>query len=360
MQPIRPIPMRRVEHPGADPVPGEAWIVGLCDGGGPHLILDHAAVASGPIQRDSGEAHVMRAGRRITAPAEIRAPFPPTIGPHGHLERFRERRPDLEPLAITGCGNLGMNSGVQAQLPRGPLLGVPGPAAGWLHVDETGRGARTPGTRPRFSLSGPDLVRSGRPVPPHPHACADPRHLLAFPFVMLEGQAVDFGMASLIAEPSLREAAVAGEAVRIDLSGELARSAVGHITIAQLVEHLVPALEAKANRADPDLGSRSTHHLEGEHLLIRFGEGIYPHQALVVDSAGQVGSVVVPGRSNRQGTTLRMLAEDLAEAGFGEAILLDNGGDVGIHDVREERFVVRPAEADREASWPLTACLVHT
>ena len=48
---------------------------------------------------------------------------------------------------------------------------------------------------------------------------------------------------------------------------------------------------------------------------------------------------------------------DLPE-GFEDAILVDNGGDVGLYLPEEDRFGVPPSEPDRRSRWPLTACLI--
>jgi hypothetical protein len=94
-------------------------------------------------------------------------------------------------------------------------------------------------------------------------------------------------------------------------------------------------------------------------MTIVFARGIYPHHVLGIAGDGTAGSILVSGLSNRCGVMLAELAEDLASVGFEHALLLDNGGDVGLWLPRERRFELRPAEPDRAAAWPLSACLVY-
>jgi hypothetical protein len=105
-----------------------------------------------------------------------------------------------------------------------------------------------------------------------------------------------------------------------------------------------------------------TFYFHRKNVTIAYLPGIYPHHALAVDEGGGVTSVLVTGRSNREGTTVRELAAALAKAGAVHAILLDNGGDVGLLRRKTARgrlaFEARPAEADRARSWPLRACLI--
>jgi hypothetical protein len=105
--------------------------------------------------------------------------------------------------------------------------------------------------------------------------------------------------------------------------------------------------------------ARGEFRLARNALQIRFQPGIYPHHALVTDKAGRVASVLISGKSNRVGVSLEDFSEDLARSGAKEAILLDNGGDVALYDVRAACFRIASSGTDRLDLWPISACLAY-
>lgn len=244
-----------------------------------------------------------------------------------------------------------MNAGVRAWL-DGRWFGVDGPAGGALTVNAAGAGVRAdPDTDPEdgWLISGPDLVRAGRVSVSDATLFADPRHLLGFPYVTLgSGERVDLGHDTLLADPHLYRQAVAGAPVTLRMPEDLS------------TDELRRALSVKDYVESADLTRRGSYRLDHRDLTLTFQQGVYPHHALGVDSAGRVGSLLVPGQSNRTGTTIAALAETLVDHGFHDAILLDNGGDVGLWLPQQARWNIQPAEPDREEAWPLTACLVYS
>lgn len=336
-----------------------------------HLSVDEYGVTRGPIHRGDGPPYMLKrrgaSVMRITDPALMRSELMPVVGEvRSHLSLFAGLYPRRRPLAVTGCGNLGMNPGVLAALPDG-RVGTLGPYGGAIHVepDGSGRGLDELPSGPRgFAVSGPRLVRKGRPLPPRAETFADPRHLLLFPYVQVRrGVRIDLGLDLLLASEDLklyRDAVEGSLPVRIPLETEVVLPPGGSGERMRLPidgEAVRRALDVKGYR-ESALGEPGTYRLAPDSLEISFLPGIYPHHVLAVDVEGAVHSILVSGASNRAGVRVRELAEDLAAAGFQEAILLDNGGDVGLYLPREGRFEIQPAEPDRARVWPLSACLV--
>ncbi len=314
------------------------------------LCVDADAVGCGPLVRGDGLPYVMRDGRRVVEQSEQRRGFRTVLGADGHVARFERAQPNRTAIAVTGCGNLGLNPGVRAWV-DGRWLGVAGPQGGAIAVDAEGRGRRVPTDEEpddAWVITGPDLVRRGRPAVSEAATFADPRHRVLFPYVeTAPGVRHDFGHDRLLAHPALYDDAARGRPVRLDTAG------VPH---GALLEAL--AVKGYARCEAPE--RRGTFRFDGEVLEIVFFCGLYPHHALAVAPDGTVTSWIVPGLSNRAGTTVEALAAHLAAAGASDAILLDNGGDVGLWLPTEQRWGVRPAEPDREDAWPLVACLVYS
>lgn len=317
------------------------------------LVADVLIARGTPIIRGDGPPYVLRNGRRVVDQAEQRDGFRAVLGPGGHLERFAADHPGRSVVAVTGCGNLGLNASVRAWI-DGRVLGIHGPEGGAIAVSDDGRGRRVePGTHgdDGWALSGPDLVRDGEPCISDVVTFADPRHRLLFAYVPTEtGIRIDFGHDRLLASSALYADAAAGRPVTFSLADR-------HVVRA---DDLRRALAVKGYREGDPREARGRYRLidDDQRVELSFLDGIYPHHALVVDGDDRVHSVLVSGLSNRAGTTIPALAEGLASAGARDAILLDNGGDVGLWDAVSETWTIRPAEPDREAAWPLSACLV--
>lgn len=332
------------------------------------LSVDPLAISRGPIHRGDGPPYLIDSGpppRRLTEQADQRRGFVPAVGNDSHLSRFRERHPERRAVALTGAGNVGLNLGVQAAF-EGRVLGPGGPFGGALSVVPDGSGEITsilevPETG--FAITGPLLVRDGAPSPLSAATFADPRHLLLFPFTeVAPGTRVDFGHDRLLSDPAQYATAASGAPVRLPLTVALPETdAVDspHREYEVDPAALRSALDQKGYREVEHVDDRGTCRLHGDHLEIAFLEGIYPHHVLCVLDGGAVASLLVTGLSNRAGVRLTELAEDLAAAGVRDALLSDNGGDVGLYLPEEASFAVRPAEPDRSATWPLAACLVY-
>lgn len=360
--------MRRRAIPGFSVAESRSFVARPERGGGIDLLVDAQAVARGPIRRDLGPAFlpsILEPGKRVEDQATMRRGFRTVLGEGGHLalHRFAGGRPSQ----VVGCGNLGLNVGVRA-FQRGAWHGAVGHEGAAIAVFADGRGRAVPPSAPpgnaAFVLTGPSLVRNGRAEVPNATTFADPRHLLLFPFLGPEGgPAVDMGMDRLLTDPAAYEAAVRGEVIELPLSVPSRRGMSSDLPIEQLPlpkAALVEALKRKGYRSSfespPEPGR---YRVLSDRLEIRFLPGIYPHHALVLDGAGLVCSVLVTGKSNRVGVTIAEFSQDLAEWGAREAILLDNGGDVGLYDCRQEAFLIPPSEPDRQGLWPISACVVY-
>lgn len=356
--------------PGFEEIPVRVHVVGA---GSPPpgvvLSVDEGAVSRGPLVRGAGPPFlgVGPGGerRRFTRQAEQRKGFLPVDGgDDSHLDRFRRRHPEREPVAVTGCGNLGMNPGVVARLPQA-TLGHEGPCGGWMSVEEDGGAMMVErGTVPvkGFIISGPRLVRGGRPAELQVRAFADPRHLLLFPYVDLgDGLRVDFGHDRFLGDPALCRRAVEGRPVRLELlehlpAGEAPHAALRPVPVPR--ERLEEALAAKGYRAVARPEEPGTYRLDGDAVVMTWLPGIYPHHVLARRDDGRVLSVLVTGAGSRAGVHVRELCGDLAAAGITDALLMDNGGDVGLYLPRTRSYAARPVEPDRSACWPLSACFI--
>jgi hypothetical protein len=219
----------------------------------------------------------------------------------------------------------------------------------------------------RFTITGPLLVAAGRAQPPDLREYADLRHLILPAYVEIEpGRRADFGFDALGQDATLARAATGGRAVTLPLLAWVPR---GDRVDAELEAVAIrpasvrAALRLKGYRETRRVDAPGTFRIGSDEARIAFRPGIYPHHALAIDGRGVVTSVLVTGRSNREGTTIRELAAALAKAGARAAILLDNGGDVGLLRRKSPRaplvFEARPAEADRARTWPLRACLIY-
>lgn len=354
--------------PGFDPALVAAHVVRSAPGESVALSVDAASMARGPLHRGEGRAFLLRREkgrvRRITAQAEQREGFLAAVGEDSHLARWRAAHPGRRVICLTGHGNLGINAGVLALAPDGEC-GTRGFWNGALHVHLDGRVTR-PAEWPiseGFVLTGPDLVRDGRALLPEAAAYADPRHLLRFAWVeTVTGERVDFGHDELHADRARLAAALSGVPQEYPLEVELpanddaeAPLRAVRVEAATLRRDLV----WKGYREVAEPAAPGEFHCGDGWVRIVFLPGLYPHHVLATDATGRLLDIVVTGLSNRAGVTVAELASDLAHAGCTQALLLDNGGDVGLFDAVREEFLVRPAEPDRRECWPLTAALIH-
>jgi hypothetical protein len=246
-------------------------------------------------------------------------------------------------------------------------VGLAGPEGGAISVFGAGRGKRGfPGFEPDdgFSISGPNLVSGGFAALSHPATFADPRHLILFPYVkVIDRPSIDLGMDLLLDDETLYARAARGEPVELPLLAPFPTTDAVDATIERVpieLDSVRAALRVKGYiEVRGGLQARGEFRFAPNAVQIRFLPGIYPHHALVTDKAGRIASVLVSGKSNRVGVSLEDFSEDLARCGAKEAILLDNGGDVALYDVRAACFRIASSETDRLDLWPISACLAY-
>jgi hypothetical protein len=349
------------------------------------LSIQKEAIGSRGIIRDQGPPFVIkktaRGPVRVEELGEQREGFLPVVGEgDSHVRRFEKSRPDRRVVAVTGCGNLLCNPGVEART-MGMRAGIRGTTRAGLVVQPNGRGRLVEGSRveaalrtdlgtiakspDRFVITGPLLVAHGK-VAIDAREFADPRHLVLPPYVeVAPGRRIDFGLDALVHDPEAALALAAGGPLDDELVTFLPRSKRVDSRFRMVrvpPEKLRAALLLKGYREVDRVTARGTFSIRRNRATIAYLPGIYPHHALAVDGDGVVTSVLVTGRSNREGTTVLDLAEALVKAGAVHAILLDNGGDVGLLRRRSAKgrlaFEARPAEADRARAWPTRACLI--
>ncbi len=364
-----PMKLRPHAIPGFDPALVRAEVVRCAPGGGVDLSVDFAGMARGPLHRGRGRAYLVRSvnsvAMRITEQAQQREGFLPAIGADSHLARWQAAHPQRRAVALTGQGNLGINRGVLAAS-AAEVCGVAGAWNGALQVRSAGTVVRVTElalSTDGFILTGPLLVRAGMAVAPDPAVYADPRHLLRFAWVQAaNGERVDFGHDELLADPARYAAAVLGVPQRFALQVLLPASQRADAALMPIPvdpAQLRRDLDWKGYRECAQATAPGEYAISATAATIAFLPGIYPHHVLAADAAGHLLDIVVAGLSNRAGVAVSELAEDLAAAGVHEAILLDNGGDVGLFDAQTLNWRVQPAEPDRAQCWPLTAALIH-
>lgn len=349
------------------------------------LSVQTEAIGTRGIIRGEGPPYVLkqtsRGPIRVEAVDQQREGFLPVAAVRdSHIRRFKTARPDRKIVAVTGCGNLLCNPGVEARA-AGIRAGIRGTTRAGLLVQQDGRGRLVegsgleaalgadrggfPSSLDEFVITGPRLVAHGKAAI-DPREFADPRHLVLPPYVEVEpGRRIDFGLDVMIHDP---EAAVKGArglglaCGLVTLLPRTRRPDTGLREVRIPPERLREALLLKGYREVEHVTERGTFSIGRKHAVIAYLPGIYPHHALAVDEDGIVTSVLVTGRSNREGTTVWEFAEALVKAGASHAILLDNGGDVGLLRRKSAKgrllFEARPAEADRARSWPTRACLI--
>jgi hypothetical protein len=207
-----------------------------------------------------------------------------------------------------------------------------------------------------FALTGQRLLQDGELVDPYMHATiaasySDKRHLLLSPYPIMtipstgchavnySGEPIrrDFGLDQLCGETAESkakfEAAVRG--VPVTLSFEM--TDVDGTAYTVQPDDLVEALHDKSYIA---YSSLSDLHREGERgyyyldvtnrmLHLRYHRSPYPHHFIAIRRSEEtiLYDGVLGGWSNNAGTNPFDLAQDLKNAQYTDALLLDNGGD---------------------------------
>lgn len=385
-------------------VPGEerreipAWWVKIgSDHARVRLSIQEEAADDGGIIRGVGCPHRIdtETGLPMFDSQSMRRAFLPVdvvdASPHedSHFGRFAS--PDRI-LMATGCGNLLTNEGIAAALPldrdgrrdrdtfgiaglgrvrtTSALVSVDGRCGAAVDIGTADiiRGALPPfPTIDGFAISGPRLVRDGRPTTPDVREYADLRHLLRPAYVdIAPGLRVDFGFDRLDVDRTAAADAVAGRAVRLPLAYRFPNGVNG-----MGAEEILPvdpsvlrrALDAKGYRASATPSDPGEYRIERAEAIVVFLPGLYPHQALGVDGRGLLQTLVVGGASNRAGVTISVLSNALVELGLRDAWLMDNGGDVALRlydGPTVARDLIPPCEADRAKRWKLRAAFLWT
>jgi hypothetical protein len=208
----------------------------------------------------------------------------------------------------------------------------------------------------QLAISGQTLLSGGVVIDPYKdkHAASeypDLRHLIcgAYPRMSLtsgepayepDGQPAyrDFGLDQLLDDEGKRNAAIRGDIVVLD---SVMRDEVANRNLTVTPPHLFAALKDKgysqcAHREDLEECRRQEdrgHYWWNDvdtKLHIIFRRSPYPHHFLALrdDDPGVLYDCALGGWSNNGGSDPATIGADLAAAGFTEAILCDNGGDV--------------------------------
>ncbi len=374
--------------PGHETTPVDLVEFRPAGGLGLHLSVEEEMNGDPGLIRDRGRDHGIDVvdGRRVRIEdaAGIRRrdlPCLPAPDCDSHVTRFQARHPARRVVAVQGYGNLLMNDHVVAVssglfFARG---GEPFATRSYFSIglrEGDAKPCRFDGTviatrPPEWDsiVTGQPVIWESRPVDPRslgPDAFADLRHLLLPGYVEVAGQSLDFGFEQLRSDPALLAAAIAGRPVTLRLAAGIVeeRDADAPVrSVAVPAATLSAALKRKGYIEVPATTSaRGEFRILGDRVEIAFREGIYPHSVLAVAADGRPRSFFVTGLSNRAGITVRDLGTLLAEQErLLAAILLDNGGDVGLALRRGPGFrqVIRPSEPDRRASWRMRAALLH-
>ena len=170
----------------------------------------------------------------------------------------------------------------------------------------------------------------------------DLRHILLFPRISKgEKRWIDGGLASFWTEDGNLDKdrlikTIKGETTEVDISQFEKDDVVKALKVKDYKECL--------NGSAPK--ERGKYKLEGKMLIIKFKNGIYPHNMIGIREDGKLLSVVIQGLSNRVGVTLIKAAEVMRMLGAKDALLIDNGGDVmmGFGD----EVILSSAEGERD------------
>lgn len=374
--------------PGHETTPVELVEFRPAEDLGLHLSVEEEMNGDPGLIRGRGRDHGIDVvdGRRVRVEdaAGIRRrdlPCLPAPDCDSHVTRFQARHPARRVVAVQGHGNLLMNDHVVAVssglfFARGGepfatrsyfAIGLREGAASPCRLDGTCIAARPPEWD--AIVTGQPVIWESHPVDPRclaPDAFADLRHLLLPGYVDVAGQSLDFGFDQLRRDAALLAAAIAGRPVTLRLAASIVDGPDPDAplrSVAVPAADLTAALKRKGYIEVPAPASaRGEFRILGDRIEIAFLEGIYPHSVLAVAADGRPRSFFVTGLSNRAGITVRDLGPLLAEQeALRAAILLDNGGDVGlaIRWGAGFRQVIRPSEPDRRASWRMRAALLH-
>ncbi len=318
-----------------DPI--QAWLLPWAPDSPPRIVTSESQLALGPMDRwaeglPPGE--IAGADRR---PATVRAALREAVtGKESLLARWSAEPSAQTATWVSGFGNLGMNPGTLARQ-GGMTLGSPGGHDAWW-VIEAATG---------LALAGPRLLRNGAVVPLTSSSWPDPRHLFLLPYLhSQEGGAYHFGVRHLLGNPLAYSEAIDGLVVAIPIGTE-PRSP------------LEAAFQEKGYQSTERPEAPGDYHFEADHVRVRLRPGIYPHHLLVASEAGAIAELFLSGASNRKGVFIHELASALKAARFREALVLDNGADVGLYGAREGRFEIDPGSGDRVPKWPIAAIFVH-
>jgi hypothetical protein len=222
---------------------------------------------------------------------------------------------------------------------------VPGPN-GWEIVIDN----RSATGRVHMAISGPPLVREGRPIDPYSDLEAasehtDFRHLACGPYPLLtdfhSGQLTteqrDYCLVEVLSNPGKKADAIRGKIVELQ---PFMRDTDGReytVTPDALVEALIdkgytPVAGLQELESRQSRGERGLYWLDpvGTVLHIIYRRSPYPHHFLALrdDDPGALYDFAIGGWSNNGGSDPATIAANLAAAGFSFALMGDNGFDV--------------------------------
>lgn len=219
-------------------------------------------------------------------------------------------------------------------------------------------GARDLTEATRFVVCGPQLVREGAALTDEwlkasvlSQEWYDLRHVILFPHIHWTNPELDAlrsaterdvlsinpGLEAFWrSDGTLHEEAIkaffAGEPVIIDLAPYTEVDAYPYFRQrgAQIgIDRLLEAFEAhgyrKANSSAPNRGE---YYILGKQLAVTFLPGIYNHSLVGIGHDGSLLWMGIKGLGGRVGVTLTDMAQLAVNAGFFNAIVCDNGGDV--------------------------------
>lgn len=146
----------------------------------------------------------------------------------------------------------------------------------------------------------------------------------------------DFGLDVLLNDPERLRKAITGKPVELNLSLTDIDGTVYGVNPDDLKEALLEKGYAACGTKREVAANRGLFHIDRVRNVIQltYLKSPYPHHFVAVrpQEPNILYDGVIKGFSNNAGTNPRMLAEDLLQNGFSDAILLDNGGDAVLVD----------------------------
>lgn len=225
------------------------------------------------------------------------------------------------------------------------IPGCPGEFVAWVDGEQTSR------EKIHCVIQGPSLVHQGSARTQEEIVemarkgwFYDLRHVIRFPYLRLRPPGdgpkavpplgLDVGLETMWDESKMQphqvRRALQGDPIEIPLQPYLDQKpryvkTYGSPVGADLIRK---TLREQSYVESRELTQRNQFCIDGQNLIIRFGEGVYNHSLLGLTQDNALMWIGITGLGGRVGLTMAETAELALQRGMHHALLIDNGGDV--------------------------------